>query len=389
MPGCNLEQAKDLMSAFVEQTGLSSARQRPERYLWTDAFAVCNLLELGRLSGETSYIELARDLVHQVHFVLGRHRDDDSRSGWISGLDQEQGRLHPTRGGLRIGKRLPERGPREALDERLEMERDGQYYHYLTKWMHALDKLSRSTGEAEPLEWALEMAKSAHRAFTYRPSPGKPKRMYWKMSLDLSRPLVPFMGQHDPLDGLLTSLQLTANPNAQRIPDRPRLDKEIEELSEMCSGTGLMTQDPLGIGGLLSLACLAVQLQVSRQCGHPDLPAALLEASATGLKDFIDAGQFKLEARSRLAFRELGLSIGLQGIPRIKRLLVAYPEAFVDRSRLKDLVDGFLPVAPLAERIEAFWLQSSSREAASWREHEEINTVMLATSLIPDGFLLL
>jgi hypothetical protein len=43
------------------------------------------------------------------------------------------GAAHPTRGGLRIGKKLPERRPGEAFQERLEWERDGQYFHYLTK----------------------------------------------------------------------------------------------------------------------------------------------------------------------------------------------------------------------------------------------------------------
>ncbi len=28
--------------------------------------------------------------------------------------------------------------------------------------------------------------------------------MYWKMSIDLTRPLVSSMGQHDPLDGFIT-----------------------------------------------------------------------------------------------------------------------------------------------------------------------------------------
>lgn len=30
------------------------------------------------------------------------------------------------------------------------------------------------------------------------------KRMYWKMSVDLSRPQVPSMGHHDPLDGYIS-----------------------------------------------------------------------------------------------------------------------------------------------------------------------------------------
>jgi hypothetical protein len=41
-------------------------------------------------------------------------------------------------GGLRIGKPLKERGANEPIDESLEWDRDGQYFHYLTKWMHAL-----------------------------------------------------------------------------------------------------------------------------------------------------------------------------------------------------------------------------------------------------------
>jgi hypothetical protein len=42
---------------------------------------------------------------------------------------------------------------------------------------------------------------------------------------------------------------------------------------------------------------------------------------------------------------------------------------------------------PLAERIEAFWLERPHREAGSWLAHREINMVVLATSLAPDGYL--
>ena len=56
--------------------------------------------------------------------------------------------------------------------------------------------------------WAVELAKTAHARFTYMPASGGRKRMYWKMSIDLTYPLVPSMGQHDPLDGLITYQQL-------------------------------------------------------------------------------------------------------------------------------------------------------------------------------------
>jgi len=42
---------------------------------------------------------------------------------------------------------------------------------------------------------------------------------------------------------------------------------------------------------------------------------------------------------------------------------------------------------PLCEGIEKFWLDPASRENATWQAHREINMVMLATSLAPDGFL--
>ena len=106
------EQAIELMMRFAERTGLTAGRPH-QRYLWTDAFAVCNFLGLARVTGEPRFTELALQLVDQVHHVLGRHRADDRRTGWISGLTDEQGEAHPTCGGLRIGKPLPERTPDE------------------------------------------------------------------------------------------------------------------------------------------------------------------------------------------------------------------------------------------------------------------------------------
>jgi hypothetical protein len=205
----NAATVRKIMAEFARLTGLTG-RQTPKRYLWADAFAVCNFLELFRQTAEEEYRQLALDLVDQVHHVLGQHRADDPRAGWISGLSEPEGEQHPTRGGLRIGKLLNERQPDEPFDERLEWERDGQYYHYLTKWMHALHRVSQVTGDLTYHRWAVELARAAHARFTYQPRPGDRKRMYWKMSIDLSQPLAPSMGQHDPLDGLITYEQLLA-----------------------------------------------------------------------------------------------------------------------------------------------------------------------------------
>jgi rhamnogalacturonyl hydrolase YesR len=161
---------------------LISAREVPRRYLWTDAFAVCNFLELYRQTSDEKYKRLALRLVDQVHHVLGRHRDDDPRAGWISGLDEKEGAMHPTRGGLRIGKGMNERRPDDPYDEQLEWDRDGQYYHYLTKWMHALERVSRVTGDPTYRRWAIELVRR-HARFTYIPH-RRPETVYWKMSID-------------------------------------------------------------------------------------------------------------------------------------------------------------------------------------------------------------
>jgi len=42
---------------------------------------------------------------------------------------------------------------------------------------------------------------------------------------------------------------------------------------------------------------------------------------------------------------------------------------------------------PLALRLDEFWSDPAHRRARSWLAHRDINEVMLATSLAPDGYL--
>ena len=378
---------REIMTGFAHLTGLVDG-QASKRYLWTDAFAVCNFLELYRQTGEEEYRRLALRLVEQVHHVLGRHRADDLRTGWISGLSEPEGEQYPTRGGLRIGKELNERQPDEPIDERLEWERDGQYYHYLTKWMHALYQVSRVTSHSSYHRWAVELAQTAHARFTYRPTPGAWKRMYWKMSIDLSYPLVPSMGQHDPLDGLITyqQLQVTTPPAAEQAA-WPDLDAEITDIAAICEGKNWATVDPLGLGGLLTDAYKMAQLIAYHQLKQFDLLETLLEAALIGLQAYTGQDALQLPVDSRLAFRELGLSIGLRAVERMQGLVEANPEIFAKRTELPWRLAALAQYTPLAERIETFWLEQPHQEAESWLVHREINMVMLATSLAPDGYL--
>jgi hypothetical protein len=383
--------ARELMAEFAMLTGLSpTGKLPPRRYLWTDAFAVCNFLELFRDTGQEKYTHLALDLVNQVHTMLGGHREDDPRSGWISGLDEQEGRMHPTKGGLRIGKEMNERRPGDPLDERLEWDRDGQYYHYLTRWMHALNRVSRVTGDATYNTWAIELAKTAHARFTYVPSSGGPKRMYWKMSIDLSYPLVPSMGHHDPLDGFITYHQLQAT--AARDSEKstwPDLNAEISEMADMCEGKSWATDDPLGIGGLLSDAYKVAQLIIDEHFEHTDLLEILLGSALQGLGSYARGSPLRLPAEYRLAFRELGLSIGLRALEKLRGLIAQDPDLFNKTRLLHSPLESLMRFAQLGEEIEMFWLERTNREANTWIEHRDINMVMLATSLAPDGYLTL
>ena len=172
--------AAQLMSVFASRTGLYPASENQRRYLWTDGFAVCNFLELFERTGDEVYRRCATDLIDQVHRVLGRYRRDDVRHGWISGLDEETGQHHPTKGGLRIGKPLKERQVGEPIDERLEWDRDGQYFHYLTKWMHALCRAAFVAGDPVYLVQALELGAAAFNGFVHRSASGDVVGISWK-----------------------------------------------------------------------------------------------------------------------------------------------------------------------------------------------------------------
>jgi hypothetical protein len=87
---------QEIMLDFARLTGLVSTDARPHRYLWTDAFAVCNYLELFSRTNDETYRDIGLRLVDQVHHILGRYRDDDPRRGRISGLDDQEGERHPT-----------------------------------------------------------------------------------------------------------------------------------------------------------------------------------------------------------------------------------------------------------------------------------------------------
>jgi hypothetical protein len=327
-------------------------------------------------------------LTDQVHHVLGTYRVDDPRTGWISGLSEQEGEAHPTRGGLRIGKELPERAVSEPFDEHSEWRRDGQYFHYLTKWMHALDQVYRWTRQSQFNIWARELAKVAHDAFAY--ADRRDRRMVWKMSTDLSRSLVPSMGHHDPLDGFITCTQLrTTGSTRSSISAGPSLKEEVADFATMIAGQDWATADPLGLGGLLADASRVAQLMHLGAFAGSDLLHALLAAALRGLASHARQDDLKRPASRRLAFRELGLAIGLSGVDLIEKETGTEHRHFSRATEVHRQIQGLAPYVALGSEIKSFWLDPEHRETHIWSEHCDINEVMLATSLVPAGFLFL
>jgi len=263
---------------------------RGRRHLWTDAFAVCNYVALGDLVH-------AKELVDKVHATLAHART----GGWLPGASEQQ----PTRGGLRTG----------GSDE------DVQEFHHLTRWMHALERLGRASGDARYGSWARDLAEVAHRAFVH----GR---------------------LHDPLDGYATARELG-------------LDKIAESYRALVSMDALATTEPLGIGGMLVDA-----FRLARLGSDVPLRTVLLRDARIGLLAYLRRGELRRPVDARIPCRELGLAIGLAAAGRLG-------------------APGF--PSELGPELIAFW--SQQRDLDTYRAHVDINDVMLATAILPDGYL--
>jgi hypothetical protein len=87
-------------------------------------------------------------------------------------------------------------------------------------------------------------------------------------------------------------------------------------------------------------------------------------------------------AESRLAFRELGLTIGLRMTQLIRARIGQHPDLIVNHQDLISILDAVLEHSKLIEHIEGFWLAAENQLARTWTRNIDINAVMLATSLL-------
>jgi hypothetical protein len=113
----------------------------------------------------------------------------------------------------------------------------------------------------------------------------------------------------------------------------------------------------------------------------------LMDACRNGLTSLLAGGQLRRPAAHRLAFRELGLAIGLRALPIIADAVTDHRSRFAGRAALEPTLDLLLPYESLGEKIVNFWMPHARHRDPSWLAHQDINEVMLATALIPDTFL--
>ena len=77
----------------------------------------------------------------------------------------------------------------------------------------------------------------------------------------------------------------------------------------------------------------------------------------------------------------------MRAVEKIRELIEEKSGLLQKKDSLDLLLKTLSRYARLREIIEKFWLEGANRETDSWIAHHDINRVMLATSLAPDGFL--
>ena len=104
------------------------------------------------------------------------------------------------------------------------------------------------------------------------------------MSTDLSRPLVFAMGSHDVLDGFITFREVQ-NAMATTSAVETNIPEAIDSLAALTQDRDWVTDDPLGLGGLLFDACRLCRLFKDNHT-DAELLEALLDGCSRGLASY-------------------------------------------------------------------------------------------------------
>ncbi|KAK5994756.1 hypothetical protein PT974_03139 [Cladobotryum mycophilum] len=305
------------------------------RYLWTDAFGVINFITLFKETGSKKYLILAKKLALTVHDVLGRTRDGSAR---LNGATESE----PLRGGLRIGKMSADGS-----------DGDGQYHHYLTLWMFALNRLSLATKDPSLNDLAIQLAEAIHPKFVSHLRSGDIK-LVWKVSMDMKTILVPTEGHLDAVTGF-SVYKLLQDTAIQQGRQDNLLQNEIEDYSYMMAKKERLSPsyDPLDLGMGLWVCSL------SRDEVWAERFTRVALDKASKLLDE-ESGIPTGRATERLAFREFGACLGIS------------------------CVDADDALQSQAANVIEFW--GKQMEQNTTDDLKPISYVMYSAALIPGAF---
>ncbi|KAI0763478.1 hypothetical protein BD413DRAFT_616351 [Trametes elegans] len=273
---------------------------------WTDGFGVLlNLPTLGVLTSNALSTTRATQLVQTVHDTLGRTGDGTRRLPDASDA-------HPLAGGLRAGKETEEDDPGG--------DGNGQYHHYLTMSMFALDRVARATGEQR----YDELAHAIYPRFVRDRDAARP-RMCWKMSVDLSQEPRP--------DRWLRRLQ----------PPAARTRRGGRRAYRACAGERQIQADARDKMAAVCVRPTArsnldmMPWTAHRFDGEEPLATELAKRAAACLRVLCEEEKwFDAPARHRLACREFGACLGARcSVPRRRNGAAgekAHWEAFTEKA---------------------------------------------------------
>ncbi|KAL4937221.1 hypothetical protein BDV06DRAFT_216045 [Aspergillus oleicola] len=325
------------------------------RYLWTDAFGVLCLITLHTETNRSNtppnpkdlYLILAARLIETVHNTLGYTRSGTRR---LRGATD----TNPVGGGLRIGK-LDESGP----------DGDGQYHHYLTLWMFALNRMSLASNDATYNNVAISLAKAIHAPFFMNRSSSRP-RMVWKVGMELDSVLVGSEGNLDPIDGFVVLRLLQAAAVKSGKGEGGVLNDEIEDYARVMKRKGehFVSSDPLDLG---------MTMWTVQWCVEEDWAARLAERCFEQIYSLFEEKRYLSRNKTRrLPFREFGTALGIR----------CMAEQDNEKERSVDL-------RVYADQIVDNWMPEMEASLGGDETEDDlrpINRVMFAAALIPGAF---